>query len=106
MRPDDELCLCFHVSWRKVINFIRIHRVRLPSQIAGCQSAGTGCGWCRAAMSKLVARMENNPPDADEIGRWLAEEYSSRDAYAAGRREHLKVINRSTDPIPRVDNTE
>jgi bacterioferritin-associated ferredoxin len=93
MQPDDELCLCFHVSWRKVINYIRIHRVRLPSQLAACQSAGTGCGWCRAAMIKLVDRMEKAPPDADDIERWLSEEYSSREAYAAGRKEHLRNKN-------------
>jgi bacterioferritin-associated ferredoxin len=90
MQPDDELCLCFHVSWRKVINYIRIHRVKLPSQLAACQSAGTGCGWCRAAMTKLVERMGDTPPDADEIERWLAEQYSNRDAYAAGRQQHIR----------------
>lgn len=89
MLPDDELCLCFHVSWRKVINYIRIHRVRLPSQLAACQSAGTGCGWCRAAMCKLVARLEDNPPNADDIERWLREEYSNPQAYAAGREQHI-----------------
>ncbi len=89
MHPDDELCLCFHVSWRKVMNYIRIHRVRLPSQLAECQSAGTGCGWCRAAMRKLVERMEETPPSAEDLERWLSEDYSAARDYAAGRQQYI-----------------
>ncbi len=89
MKPDDELCLCFHVSWRKVINYIRIHRVRLPSQIAECQSAGTGCGWCRAFMRKIVERMEDSPPNADELEGWLAEHFPAPTKYAAGRQSYI-----------------
>lgn len=89
MLPDDELCLCFHVSWRKVINYIRIHRVRLPSQIAECQSAGTGCGWCRSAMRRLVEQMGDHPPDADDLQRWLVEEYPAHKNYADGRQQYI-----------------
>lgn len=89
MQPDDDLCLCFHVSWRKVINYMRIHRVKLPSQLAECQSAGTGCGWCRAAIRKLVERMGDNPPSAEDIERWLREDYSAAQDYAASRQQYL-----------------
>lgn len=89
MHPDDELCLCFHVSWRKVINFIRIRRVRIPSQIAECQSAGTGCGWCRAAMRRLLERMGDAPPDADDLEQWLADHYPSFGNYAQGRQRYI-----------------
>ena len=37
MQVDDDLCLCFHVSWRKVLNYIRIHRVKVPSQLSECR---------------------------------------------------------------------
>ena len=89
MKPDDELCLCFHVSWRKVINFIRINRVRIPSQVAECQSAGTGCGWCRAFMRKIVERMEHAPPNADEVEAWLEEHFPTSNKYAAGRKAYI-----------------
>lgn len=89
MQVDDHLCLCFHVSWRKVINYIRVHRVRVPSQLAECQSAGTGCGWCRKAMQKLVEQAGNNPPHADDLQRWLSEEFCNANSYADGRREHI-----------------
>ncbi len=89
MDVDDELCMCFHVSWRKVMNFIRIHRVRLPSQIAECQGAGTGCGWCRAAMRKLVDRFQEGVPGPEELQEWLDSQYRQSSAYAEGRRKHI-----------------
>jgi len=46
MDPDDPVCLCFHVSKRKIINFCRRERPPVPSLISECLSAGTGCGWC------------------------------------------------------------
>ena len=93
MQPDDELCLCFHVSWRKVINYIRVHRVRVASQLAECQSAGTGCGWCRKSLCKLVDRLADDPPDADDLERWLREEYAGPQAYAAGRQKYIAAGN-------------
>jgi bacterioferritin-associated ferredoxin len=53
MDLDDELCLCFHVSKRKVINYLRVHRPRVASQLADCGGAGTGCGWCVPFLKKL-----------------------------------------------------
>ena len=50
---SDELCYCFHVSQRKVVNYIRIHQPRVPSQISECGGAGTGCGWCVPFLRKL-----------------------------------------------------
>lgn len=93
MEVDDELCMCFHVSWRKVINYIRIERVRVPSQLAECQGAGTGCGWCRHAMRRLVSKMQEEAPDPDSIQQWLDETYPNRIDYAAGRKEHIAAGN-------------
>lgn len=53
MNPEDDLCLCFHVTRRKVENFIRIERPQAPSQLAECGGAGTGCGWCRPFLKRL-----------------------------------------------------
>jgi NAD(P)H-nitrite reductase large subunit len=53
MQDDDELCLCFHVTRRKVASFIRIERPVRASQISGCSGAGTGCGWCRPFLEKM-----------------------------------------------------
>jgi bacterioferritin-associated ferredoxin len=53
MKPDDELCLCFHVTQRKVANFLRVERPRRVAQLADCFGAGTGCGWCRPFLKKM-----------------------------------------------------
>ena len=53
MEPDDELCLCFHVTRRKVVNWIRIERPRRAGQLSECYGAGTGCGWCRPFLKQL-----------------------------------------------------
>ena len=53
MDLDDELCLCFHVTKRKVVNFIRVEKPQRPSQMSECFGAGTGCGWCRPYLHKL-----------------------------------------------------
>ena len=89
MNVDDDLCLCFHVSWRKVMNYIRIERVRLPSQLAECQNAGTGCGWCRNAMQKLVQKMGHECPQPEELQQWLDEVYPNSANYADGRKSHI-----------------
>ncbi|MHB1037548.1 MAG: (2Fe-2S)-binding protein [Pirellulales bacterium] len=47
MELDDEICLCFHVTKRKIVNYIRVEKPRRAGQLSECQGAGTGCGWCR-----------------------------------------------------------
>jgi NAD(P)H-nitrite reductase large subunit len=46
MNLDDKVCYCFHVSRRKLVNFARLHKPKVPSQLSECDGAGTGCGWC------------------------------------------------------------
>ena len=46
MDHDDHVCLCFHVSQRKIVNFCKRERPPVASLISECLSAGTGCGWC------------------------------------------------------------
>ncbi len=90
MQPDDDLCLCFHVTWRKVINYIRIHKVRIPSQVSQCQGAGTGCGWCRVFIEQLVERVPNMPLDnADDLERWLIQQMPAAQSYARRRANYI-----------------
>ena len=53
MDPDDELCLCFHVTRRKVENFLRLEKPQRVGQLSDCFGAGTGCGWCRPFLERL-----------------------------------------------------
>ncbi len=90
MSPDDELCLCFHVTWRKVIRFVQVNRIRVPSQVSECQSAGTGCGWCRKAIVRLVEELQEDSPDAEHLESWLTSEFPSSVSYRSGRAKHIK----------------
>ena len=72
---DREICLCFHVTLRKIVNFVRIERPRRVSQMSECFGAGTGCGWCRPFLKRVFeASASTDPaaaplPDRDEYAR-------------------------------------
>lgn len=46
MNPDDEVCLCFHVSLRKIRAYLARENPPVASLISECLGAGTGCQWC------------------------------------------------------------
>ncbi len=64
MDRDDELCLCFHVTRRKVENFIRVEKPQRPGQLSECFGAGTGCGWCGPFLQRLLEQARCNSTDA------------------------------------------
>ena len=82
MHPDEELCLCFHVSYRKVSNYLRIERPKRVGQLADCFGAGTGCGWCRPFLQRLF--------DAAQAGDSQAAELPSASEYAQQRSEYVR----------------
>ncbi|MDZ4689200.1 MAG: (2Fe-2S)-binding protein [Planctomycetaceae bacterium] len=58
MDLDDTLCYCFHISQRKVVNYLRVHRPKVASQLTGCGGAGTGCGWCVPFLKRLFEQSQ------------------------------------------------
>ena len=88
MELDDELCLCFHVSKRKVVNYIRSNRPTVASQLSECLGAGTGCGWCRTYLRALHAEMTGGGERAIEL---------SADDHARGRSVYVRA-GRGTPP--------
>jgi bacterioferritin-associated ferredoxin len=80
MEPNDELCLCFHVTRRKVENYIRIERPQRVGQLAECYGAGTGCGWCRPFLQRLFEKAQGQAPD----------ELPSAADYAQGRTTYVR----------------
>ncbi|MEW4454791.1 (2Fe-2S)-binding protein [Bremerella sp. JC817] len=84
MKPEDELCLCFHVSLRKVQNFCRIEKPRRASQLSECGGAGTGCGWCRPFLQRIFDNQQQS--DAEPIPD--SKQYQqSRAAYIRDKKE-------------------
>ena len=53
MDLDAKVCYCFHVTQRKLRNFLRIEKPRVASQLSQCGGAGTGCGWCIPFLKQL-----------------------------------------------------
>lgn len=79
MEDDDEVCLCFHVTRRKLLSHLRVERPRRASQLSECFGAGTGCGWCRPFLRQLFAQAcGRNPSEAADVPE--PEEYAQRRA--------------------------
>lgn len=83
MEIDDTICYCFHISKRKILNFIRVHRLRRASQISECGGAGTGCGWCVSYLKRYFAEAQGQVVDQSEI--------MSADEYARQRAAYVKA---------------
>ncbi|HVK15689.1 MAG TPA: (2Fe-2S)-binding protein [Fimbriiglobus sp.] len=80
MDLDDKVCLCFHVTRRKLVNYVRIHKPKVASQLSQCGGAGTGCGWC-VPFLKQIFRQETAERSQDvELEVLSAEEYAKRRA--------------------------
>lgn len=80
MQLDDEICLCFHVTQRKLLSFLRVERSQRASQLSECFGAGTGCGWCRPYLQQMFAEATGQPPspaaelpEKEDYARWRAE---------------------------------
>ncbi len=60
--PDQEVCLCFHVTRRKIESYLRIEKPRRAAQLADCFGAGTGCGWCRRYLTAMFDAAQQAAP--------------------------------------------
>src|SRR5437764_1608243 len=78
MNLDDKVCYCFHVSRRKLVNWVRRHRPKVPSQLSECGGAGTGCGWCIPFLKQLFHQAVRG--GATDLEQLSPEEYERRRA--------------------------
>ena len=79
MDLDDKICYCFHISRRKLVNYCRIDKPRVPSQLSQCGGAGTGCGWCIPFL-KQIFRQAVEGRVTEELEQLTPEEYERRRA--------------------------
>ncbi len=92
MEPDDELCLCFHVTRRKVENYLRLERPRRVGQLADCYGAGTGCGWCRPFLERLFEAAQTGAASEAEADLPAAGDY------AQGRTQYVRAGHGTPPP--------
>ena len=57
--PDEEACLCFHVTLRKVRTYLNREAPPVASLISDCLGAGTGCQWCVPFLEELHRQWSN-----------------------------------------------
>src|SRR5437867_1407056 len=70
MELDAKVSYCFHVTRRKLENYLRIEQPRVASMLSQCGGAGTGCGWCipflrqlhQQALERTATELENLTP--------------------------------------------
>ena len=92
MNPDDEVCLCFHVSLRKVRAYLARENPAVPSLISECLGAGTGCQWCVPFLKHLHAcHVRGQPVDLGV----------SPEQYARSRATYRVTATRDPDTLPR-----
>ena len=85
MNPDDKVCLCFHVTRRKLVTYARLHRPKVPSQLSQCGGAGTGCGWCIPFLKQIFNQAVQG--GETELERLTSDEYERlRAAYVRSGR--------------------
>ncbi|MBI2804340.1 MAG: (2Fe-2S)-binding protein [Planctomycetes bacterium] len=75
MELDAKICYCFHVTRRKLVNFVRQSKPKVASQLSECGGAGTGCGWCIPFLKQIHAQAEADLEilTPEEYGRRRAE---------------------------------
>jgi NAD(P)H-nitrite reductase large subunit len=76
MDLDAKVCYCFHVTRRKLVNYVRVCRPRVASQLSECGGAGTGCGWCIPFLKEIFQQ----GGAGTELERLTPEEYERRRA--------------------------
>src|SRR5438132_110877 len=103
MDLDAKICYCFHVTRRKLMNFIRLRRPKVASQLSECGGAGTGCGWCIPFLKQIFKQgTEASPPaESTDIDSLTPEEYARR------RAEYVKAGKGTpppgATPLPMAD---
>ena len=98
MELDDTVCYCFHVSKRKILNFLRVHRPRKPSGLSECGGAGTGCGWCVRSLQRYFEAAQANLPPTDLL---TPEEYAAqREIYLTQKKTEQEKPPADPDSSP------
>jgi bacterioferritin-associated ferredoxin len=99
MDLDAKVCYCFHITRRKLVNFVRRRQPRVPSQLSECGGAGTGCGWCIPFLKLIFHQSpEDNAADLENL---------SPEEYARRRAEYIRAGKgtppASATPLPDPD---
>src|SRR5579863_9718827 len=90
MNLDDKVCYCFHVSRRKLVNWVRLNSPKVPSQLSECGGAGTGCGWCIPFLKQIFRQGSAQEKASEEMRECATIDELTPEEYAAQRAEYVK----------------
>lgn len=108
MNLDDKVCYCFHVSRRKLTNWVRLNKPKVPSQLSMCGGAGTGCGWCIPFLKQIFRQGTQSGGGQGSLeGEGCILEELSADEYAKRRAEYVKAGKgtppQGAEPLPMLE---
>ena len=96
VEDDDHVCLCYHVSLRKLRAFLKREKPRVASQLCECLGAGTACHWCVPFLEDLYRQWKSGrEPDLPFSPKDYAEE---RSVYRESGRRKRPDTGSATDP--------
>lgn len=87
---DREICLCYHVTFGKLMKHMKFNKIRVASQLSECYGAGTGCGWCVPFLEKIFDQVQKGEDPTPELSE---EEYRQR------RREYHKTLKKPAGSV-------
>jgi bacterioferritin-associated ferredoxin len=101
MNPDDEVCLCFRVSLRKVRTYLARENPPVVSLVSECLGAGTGCRWCVPFLTALHRQhQQGQVPDL----KVSPEEYArTRLTFHQTHERDEAIVRRATGDEPTHD---
>jgi NAD(P)H-nitrite reductase large subunit len=110
MNLDDKVCYCFHVSRRKLVNWVRHNQPRVPSQLSECGSAGSGCGWCIPFLKQIFQQGVKTVQPTEGAEAVGSIDEITPEEYAAQRAEYVKsgkgTPPPNAEPLPMEGNLD
>src|SRR5436853_7218894 len=90
MDLEAKICYCFHVTRRKLANFLRRNRPKVASQLSECGGAGTGCGWCIPFLKQLHEQAAS--------GSGAGLDQLTPAEYERGRADYIRAVKGTPPP--------
>ena len=95
MDQDDNVCLCFRVSLRKIRGYLEREEPPVASLLSECLGAGTGCQWCVPFLKHLHAQHQRGETPDLKIS---PEQYTkARSSYRSSGQRDESVVREATD---------
>lgn len=102
MNLDENVCYCFRITRRKIVNYLKRERPRRASQISDCFGAGSACGWCIPYLVRMHEEIVGE--EAVESGDISGEDYEQlRKKYLKDLKEGLREKNLMEGRAPTND---